>query len=234
MRPNLHDLYVGKVVLATVLLVWAVLLGLDLMQTLLSELGDVGKGGYGFPHALAYLAYTVPRRAYTMFPTAAVIGALMGLGQLAASSELTALRALGLSRKRLSISVAVTMALLTGLMVIGMETVGAWGESQAQTVKNTARNGNVAMARYSGLWAREGDVFLNAQTGDEVVQDGETSVQLRDVRLYEVAPDGRLQSIAHAALAVHGGNGWLLKDVLRTTFHERSVSQKRVPEERWE
>jgi lipopolysaccharide export system permease protein len=232
--PNLHDVYVGKVVLGTVLLVWSVLLGLDLMQTLLSELGDVGKGNYTFPHALAYLAYTVPRRAYTLFPTAAVIGALMGLGQLAASSELTALRALGLSRKRLSISVAVALALLTGLMVLSMETIGAWGESQAAMLKNTARSGNVAMARYSGLWAREGDVFLNAQTGDEVVQDGKTTVQLRDVRLYEVAPDGRLQAIAHAALAVHGADGWLLKDVLRTTFHERSVSQQRVAEERWE
>ena len=31
------------------------------------------------------MLYTVPRRAYKLFPTAAVIGALMGLGQLAAT-----------------------------------------------------------------------------------------------------------------------------------------------------
>jgi len=234
LSPNIHDLYVGKVVLGTVLLVWTVLVGLDVMQALLGELKDIGKGGYSFAHALAYVAYTAPRRAYILFPTSAVIGALMGLGQLAATSELTALRALGLSRRRLSISVAVTLALLTLLMVVGMETVGAWGDNQATVLKNTARNGNVAVARYSGLWAREGDVFLNAQTGDEVVRDGQPEVQLRDVRLYELAGDGRLQSIAHAALAVHGADGWLLKDVRRTTFHARSVEQKQVAEERWE
>jgi lipopolysaccharide export system permease protein len=232
-RPKLHDLYVGKTVLVTVLLVWAVMVGLDAMQALLSELGDVGKGGYQFPHALAYIAYTVPRRAYTLFPTSAVIGALMGLGQLAATSELTALRALGVSRRRLSVSVAAAVALLTALMAFGMETVGAWGENQANVLKSTARNGNV-MARYSGLWAREGDVFLNAQQGDETVKDGKSSVQLRDVRLYEVAPDGRLQSIAHAALAQHESGSWLLQDVQRTVFHDRSVEQRRVDRERWD
>ena len=90
---QLHELYVGRVVLVTVLLVWSVLVGLDVINGVSSELNDLGKGGYTFGHAVAFVAYTIPRRAYTMFPTAAVIGALMGLGQLAASSELIALRA---------------------------------------------------------------------------------------------------------------------------------------------
>ena len=61
---------------------------------------------------------TIPSRAYTLFPTAAVIGVLLGLGQLAASSELTVLRALGLSRKRLSVSVALSLLLLLSLIHI--------------------------------------------------------------------------------------------------------------------
>ena len=40
----------------------------------------------------------------------AVIGSLMGLGQLAASSELTALRSLGLSRRRLGLAVALALS----------------------------------------------------------------------------------------------------------------------------
>ena len=114
--PRLHDTYVGQVVLVTVLLAWAVLVGLDVVMALSGEIGDLGTGNYTFGHAVAWVLYTVPRRAYTMFPTAAVIGSLMGLGQLAASSELTALRALGLSRRRLSVSVAASLALLTLLM----------------------------------------------------------------------------------------------------------------------
>ncbi|RXR02778.1 LPS export ABC transporter permease LptG [Pseudoxanthomonas composti] len=232
LRPNLHDLYVGRVVLVTVLLTWAVLLGLDLMQALSGELKDV-KAGYTLGHAVARVLYTVPRRAYTFFPTAAVIGALMGLGQLAASSELTALRALGLSRRRLSLSVAITMALLTGVMVVGMETVGAWGQSQSDAIMAKVRYGDVAKARYSGLWAREGDTFLNAASGEERVVNGKTDLQLQDVRLYQLDEAGRLMAISHAATAEQQGEDWVLKDVLRTDFGERSVTQAKVPEQRW-
>ncbi|MRT44334.1 LptF/LptG family permease, partial [Xylella fastidiosa subsp. multiplex] len=77
------------------LLTWLVLLGLYVVNGFASEVRDIGKGSYRFGHAIAYIAYTVPRRAYTLFPTAAGIGMLLGLGQLAATSELTALRALG-------------------------------------------------------------------------------------------------------------------------------------------
>ena len=146
--PRLHDTYVGQVVLVTVLLAWAVLVGLDVVMALSGEIGDLGTGNYTFGHAVAWVLYTVPRRAYTMFPTAAVIGSLMGLGQLAASSELTALRALGLSRRRLSISVAAALALLPGLLVVSGETMGQWGQRQADTLKMNARTGNVAMDRY--------------------------------------------------------------------------------------
>lgn len=234
LRPNLHDLYVGRVVLVTVLLVWAVLVGLDVISALSNEVDDLGKGSYTFGHAVAYVAYTIPRRAYTMFPTAAVIGALMGLGQLATSSELIALRAVGLSRRRLSLSVAITLALLTGLMVLGMETVGTWGQAQADTLKTASTSQNLAVAKYSGLWAREGNVFLNAQSGEEKVENGKQWLQLRDVRLYELADDGRLASIVHATTAEHLDDKWVLKNVLRTTFNERSVTQQELLGMRWE
>ena len=234
LRPTLHDLYVGRVVLVSVLLVWSVLVGLDVVNAISSELNDLGKGSYSFGHALAFVAYTIPRRAYMMFPTAAVIGALMGLGQLAVSSELIALRALGLSRMRLSLSVAIALALLTGLMVLGMETLGSWGQTQADRVRTSAITNNAAAATYSGLWAREGNTFLNAQGGEKKVQDGREWLQLRDVRLYELADDGRLASISHATTAENFDNKWVLKNVLRTTFNARSVTQQQLLGLRWE
>ena len=78
--PKLHDLYVARAILATVILAWSVLLGLDLMLALVTEVGDVGKGDYTFAKAIVHVAYSAPRRAYTLFPTAAVIGSLMALG----------------------------------------------------------------------------------------------------------------------------------------------------------
>nr|WP_147653442.1 LPS export ABC transporter permease LptG [Vulcaniibacterium gelatinicum] len=235
MKPllRLHDLYVGRVVFASVLLAWTVLVGLDVVMALFGEAADIGKGRYGIPEALAYLLWTIPRRAYQLFPTAAVIGSLMGLGQLAASSELTALRALGLSRRRLSLAVAAALALLTGLMVLNGETLGPWGNRRADAIKASARSNDLIVAQYSGLWAREGEMFLNAQTGRERSAGDDHWLELREVRLYRFDAEGRLQSAAHAASAEHRPGGWLLRDVRRVHFGERSVREERVAEERW-
>ena len=236
LRPRLHDLYVGRVVLASVLLTWAVLLGFDLMMALSGQLGDLGKGSYDFPTALAVVAYSAPRRAYTIFPYAAVIGSLMGLGQLASTSELTALRALGLSRRRLSASVAAALAILTTLMVINGETLAPWAQLQADQLKLAAKTNNVAIARYQGLWAREGDTFLNAVDGEERVIDGRRTLELRDVRLYRLAPDGGLQSLTRAASAEYDRGGWRLRDVRRIVFSfaPGRASEERLAEDRWE
>src|SRR5690606_19311207 len=201
---------------------------LDLVLATVDELRSVGQGRYGMFEAVTYIAHTVPRRLYMMFPTAAVIGSLMGMGQLAASSELTALRALGVSRRRLSISVALPLLLLTGLMMLNAETLGPWAQRSADMMKSAARSNNMIVAQYSGLWAREGDTFLNAQSGRERSEGGDTWLELDDVRLFEFDPDGRLAAVAHARVAEHRPSGRLLRCVRRTRFAARSA------EERWD
>ena len=231
--PKIHDQYVSRTVVMTVLLTWTVLVGLDAINAMVGEFSDVGKGNYGFLEALTFIVYTLPRRAYTMFPTVAVIGALMALGQLAASSELTALRAVGLSRRRLSVSVAAPLLVLTALMVLSGETLGPWGQHSADALKASAKSNDMTVAQYSGLWAREGDTFLNAQNGREHADGKDTWLELDDVRLFEFDKDGRLESIARAATAEHRNSGWLLRGVKRTYFEDNAVTRTDVAEEHW-
>ncbi len=232
--PRIHTLYVARVVTVTVLLTWAVLVGVDLVISgLLAEIDNIGEGQYGAVSALTYVLYTVPRRAYMMFPTAAVIGTLMGLGQLAASSELTALRALGLSRRRISLAAAAPLALLTVLMILNGETLGPWAQRSGDTMKAAARSNDMVVARYSGLWAREGNTFLNAQVGQQRDEGGRQWLELGDVRLFEFDANGRLVSVARAEIAEHTGDGWLLRDVERTWFEERAVTRTEAMEETW-
>jgi len=232
--PKIHDIYIARVLLLTVLLSWAVLLGLDVVLAIVSEVSDVGKGDYTFGTALLGILMSVPRRAYTLFPTAAVIGTLMGLGQLAGSSELTALRALGLSRRRLGLAVALALSVLTALMVVNGETLAPWGTQRGDGLKASAKSRDMIVAQYSGLWAREGNTFLNAQTGQERNDGHARWLELRDVRLYEFDDAGRLESIARAGSAEHRPGGWLMHNVRRTWFDARSVTQTDVMEERWE
>ncbi len=230
---KLHDAYVARTVVLTVLATWGVLLGLDVVLAFAGEFGEIGKGSYTINHAIAATGLSIPWRGYNLFPTAAVIGSLLGLGQLAASSELTALRALGLSRRRLSVSVAIPLALMTLLMVANGEALAPWGEERSQSLRST-RNQDLVVAQYSGLWAREGGMFLNARTGEQKAGNGDQWLELRGVRLFQFEADGRLQSIANVRVAEHRKGRWLLRDVERTTFGAKSVRRTRVAEERWE
>src|SRR5690606_7194726 len=81
--PKIHVLYVSRMVVMTVLLTWTVLVGLDVVNAMIGEFSDVGKGSYGLLEAVTYIVYTIPRRAYTMSPTLAVSGAPMALAPLA-------------------------------------------------------------------------------------------------------------------------------------------------------
>ena len=233
LRPKLHDHFIARTVIVSVLGTWGVLLGLDVVLAFAGEFGSVGKGGYTINHAIASTGLSIPWRAYTLFPTAAVIGAVLGLGQLAGTSELTALRALGLSRRRLTASVAFALALLTLLMVANGETLAPWGEARGQSIKSL-RNADVVVAQYSGLWAREGEMFLNARSGEQKARGGDHWLELQGVRLFQFENDGRLQSIANVEVAEHRPGGWLLRNVERTNFGPKSVKRSKVAEERWD
>lgn len=228
------DRLVALTVLGALAMVWLVLLGFDLITAFAAELDEIGEGEYSAGSALLYTLYTLPRRAYQLFPTAAVIGCLLGLGALAATSELTALRAAGLSKMRICLGALATVVVLTLAMVIVAETIGPAGEQRAQALAVAAKSKDVTVAKWSGLWAREGDTFLNATHGRVKGEGAQTLVELDGVRLYEFSADGRLQSIALARRAEHRDGEWTLFDVRRSRFLERSVESATVARERWD
>lgn len=231
--PHRLDRYVARHVLLATLGVWAVLLGFDVILDFAGELKDVGKEGYSLSHAVMYEVFTLPRRLYTLFPTVAVIGSLLGLGGLAARSELTAMRAAGVSKLQIGLGALLPLAMITVLMIVNMETIAPAGEQRAQMLAS-AKSGQLIMARYSGLWAREGQLFLNARAGGPRVEGEESWIELQDVRLYQFDGDGRLRSLAQAKTAEHRGDKWMLHDVERAHFLPRAVHVDKIATEQWD
>jgi lipopolysaccharide export system permease protein len=232
--PRLHDRYVAYAVLRSVLATWAVLLAFDLVIAFADESGDIGDGGYTMSHALLSVLYTVPRRLYMLFPSAAVIGSVLGLGGLAAGSELIALRAAGLSKLRISLGAALSITIMTALMALVGETVGPAGEQRAQAVVTAAKSRDLIVDRFSGVWAREESMFLYAAQGLQRGQGEQRWVELIDVRMFEFEPDGRLASIAQVERAEHRSTGWTLFGIARTRFGERSATLETVARETWD
>ena len=234
LRLRRSDQLVAMGVLGALSTVWAILVGFDVITAFAAELDELGQGNYDALTAALYTAYSIPRRAYTLFPTAALIGCLLGMGALAATSELTALRSAGLSRLLISCGALLVVAILTLLMVVVGETAGPAGEQRAQALEVSAKSSDVAVAGGSGVWAREGDTFLNAHHGRSVGLGAESTIVLDGVRLYEFDPEGRLESIAVAQRAEHRDNAWTLFDVRRSFFGGNEVTNETVPQEHWD
>jgi lipopolysaccharide export system permease protein len=228
------DRLVAMSVLGSLLMVWLVLTGFDAVTQFLRQLGSVGKHGYTLSNAVVYVLVTFPRRAYEMFGNAALIGGLLGLGGLAGTGELTALRAAGMSRLRIAGSaVGVVAVLIVGVVILG-ETAAPWGDQQAQAMQLRMKSGDLGVGTNSGLWARDGNTIINASGTSLKQRDGVSSVQLSDVRVFTFGKDGQLNHFAWAKTAEHDGGEWVLHDVRNTTLDAQGTHASTVASQPWQ
>lgn len=226
------DRLVAMAVLAAVLMTWTTLVALDAFRIFIGEMNSVGQGHYTVAKAATYVLLTVPRRFYEMFGYAALIGGLLGLGSLANSGELTALRAAGLSRLRICASVALCLGVLTIATVVLGETLGPYGERKAQALQLAAQSNDVALAKGGALWARDGTTVIGARHGR--ARGGKGEVDLDGVRVFEFDGAGRLASLSLADAAVYKDGQWTLHDMRRTTFGGDSATSNTIATQHWQ
>jgi lipopolysaccharide export system permease protein len=228
------DRLVGMTVVGSLLTTWLVLTGFDVVTQLLRQLGYVGRNGFTTFDAVSYVLVTVPRRLYEYFIFAAVIGGLMGLGSLAGNGELTALRAAGMSRLRIAASaVGVVAVLVVGVTVMG-ETAAPWGDQQAQAIQLRMKANHLGLSGSTGLWARDGNRMVNAKATLIKQVQGHNVVQLADVRVFTLTPDGQVSRFDWARSAEHDGRQWTLHDVRTTTLDAAGTHTSTRASERWD
>ncbi|HEX7325425.1 MAG TPA: LptF/LptG family permease, partial [Rhodanobacteraceae bacterium] len=216
-RIKRADALIAGSVLGGLLLTWLVLTGLDAFIQFANQISNIGHNGYSLGKAVAYILLTVPRRAYQWFVFAALIGSLIGVGALATTGELTALRAAGMSKLRISLSVTgLVAALMIGVFVLG-ETAAPAGTQRAQEIQLQRTSGSLTH-QASGLWERNGDVIINAKAALARMVHGQAAVELADVRIFGFNDAGELTSFRHAKLATEAGKSWVLHDVRDTTL----------------
>lgn len=220
------DRYIAKMVLSGTLMVLLVLAGLLAFVDFVGEIGEVGKGHYGIFDAVAYVLLSLPKRMYELFPTAVLLGSLLGLGTLASNSELTVMRAAGVSVSRFVRSV-LQAGLLLVIFVAGIgELVVPPSERQAQTIRATALQQTVTFGGAHGLWARDGRRYIHVGR----VYPG---YNLGDVSIYELDAERRLVRVTHAASASYKDGQWLLRNIQRSDIGVGKVSQEKIRSEKW-
>jgi len=219
--------YLAREIFAASALVLVAFLGLFAFFDFINELEDVGKGGYTLYQALVYVGLTLPARVYELMPIAVLIGTLYALATLAKNSEITVMRASGMSNALLTSVLGLIGGVFAVLIFLVGEYVAPPAEAAAEEWKLTATQATVSQQLRSGLWVKDGRLVLNVRT---LMPDR----SMRGARIYAFDEDYALESIAEAATGVFDGSGeWKLLDVQRTRFHGDRTEVERLPEIRW-
>jgi lipopolysaccharide export system permease protein len=205
------DRYIARAILSGTGMVMAVLLALALLFTFIGEQGDVGQGHYTAVSALWYAVLSLPAQGWALLPIGALIGSLLGLGQLARGSELIVLRASGVSVARLAASALLAALLLIAIEVMAGELLAPPLEQAAKQMKAFARFSNVDFGA-GGAWVRDGNLILNVERLSAVRQFG-------GMMVFELSPEHRLLSIGRAAHATADAKSrWLLSGYAESRF----------------
>lgn len=228
MGLRVFERYLAREIYAATALVLAAFLALFAFFDLVHELGDLGKGNYQLHHAVGYVLLTLPGYAYELLPIAVLIGSLYALTLLARHSEITVLRASGLSTGVLLAALAKTGALFVVLTFLLGEFVAPPAERAAQQLRLQAMSSVVAQEFRSGLWIKDELAFVNVR---EVLPD----TSLQGVRIYQFDQNHQLRSISDAKSGRYlPPDRWQLTDVAETRFEGDRIRIAHLPESDWQ
>ncbi|SIT07162.1 LPS export ABC transporter permease LptG [Neptunomonas antarctica] len=219
------DRYIGAQVLGAVFVILLIVIGLDLIFEFVEQAGEITKS-YGFTDVLIYLILRVPSRIYEFLPLASLVGSLVGLGMLASNSELTVMRAAGISIQRIVMAVLKPAMLLAALALILGEYVVPQTEQLAQSSRALAQSAGKALGSQHGVWHREGNQFIHIN----VVQP---NGKIRGITRYTFNDERQMQASSFAKSGLYTKEGWVLDSVVSTLFYDDHTAVEQRDQEVW-
>ncbi|HZT00931.1 MAG TPA: LPS export ABC transporter permease LptG [Steroidobacteraceae bacterium] len=211
------DRYIVRTILGAVALVMVVLLILGGLFVFIGQQGDIGVGHYTVVDAMWYTLLNLPQQVYQLLPITALIGSVIGFGQLARGSEITVIRATGVSVARLAGTTLLVAALLIALEGALGEFVAPQLQEAANQQKAFSKYNSVGFGGGAGAWVRDGGLILNVAR-----QSG--SRQFVGMQVFELSPQHSLIAIGRAASATAAGqHTWMLGGYTESRFFYRSV-----------
>ncbi|HBY86999.1 MAG TPA: lipopolysaccharide ABC transporter permease LptG, partial [Colwellia sp.] len=220
------DFYIGRVITSTTFITLAVFVSVSGIIKFVEQMRAIGRGNYDLAHAALYVLYAVPRDIEVFFPMSALIGGLIGIGMLASNSELIVMQAAGLSRLDIIKSVMKTAVILIMVSMAIGEWLAPSGEAKAREIRAQAISGGSLIAAKNGVWAKDGDYFVNI---GEVLDRG----QLKKVQIYGFNDELKIDSWLSAKSAIYQDKSWLLSDVEEFSLTDDEIITKSHSQKIW-
>ena len=218
-------IYFIQHLVSTILLVLLVLLSFDVAFAFFGEVADIGRGHNTFGHLLQRISLSLPRRLYELLPMAALIGVMLGAGNLATQGELLAARTAGLSLSRF-MSWLVVAGLLVFIPAAWLgEYIAPMAGQQANRMRTQALFSQVTVQQDQGIWIRDGSRYVHIGS---VAGNG----SLQDIEVYEFTDNQRLRNASKIRAGKYAASGWQLEDVKQTRFNTDSIDVIKMAHQR--
>ena len=210
------DRYIRATIIQNTLLVTLMLASLFSFLEIMEQLSDLDQGNYDIGSAASYVLLTLPRRITDLMPVIAMLGTAFALNTLARGSELVAMRAAGVSIRRIVLAVFKTGLLMMLLVVLLDQFITPPLDQYALRERNAAISGETQQAfqQGAGYWAQKDGRFVHIRGMDH----GRVPA---DLDIFEFDQHGQLSRYLHAASADPARNGeWVLRDVQSKTIND--------------
>lgn len=227
---DLLDRHVRVAVLMSIAVVLGVIVSLDLIFSLIDELGESGSD-YSVGNALAFVAMTTPTSIYELFPFAALGGTIFGLGILASNNELVVMQTAGVHKWRIVAAVLKPALLVMVLSLVIGEYVSPPLEQVANSNKAIQLSGNSSINSEAGTWRKIGNDFIHINA---IAPGGR---QLIGVSRYTIDDNRQLISASFAESAEYieddGDPYWRMSNVQLSLFEGTRISTSTYLQEDW-
>lgn len=201
------------------------LVAIHAFVTFVAQLDETGQG-FGYRQLLLYVLLLLPGGLYVMLPIIAMLGTLLGLGTLASQSELTAMRAAGVSLLRIGGATLGAGAILGVLALVMGDWLAPEGELHAEALRTEARSGVRAGLGGRPVWLREGENVFNIQ---RLLSEDHIAA----VEIYTLGPDLNLQAVTAVDEGLYSEGAWHFRGVKRTEFGAASARTVEMADMTW-
>ncbi len=203
--PNILDRYIGAMYLRTAAISFAALLGIFYIATFIDKTDKLFKGQATTGMVFQLLGYMTPQFIYFVIPLAALLGVLVTFGLLSRTSELSVMKACGISLYRVAAPLLV-LSLGWSAILYGLEQhVMAQANERADALDSTIRGRPPRTSTpLSRRWVvgKDGDIYHYSQFDQQ-------KKTLTNLEIYALSKDSwRLDSQTFTSSARFDGQRW--------------------------
>lgn len=213
------DAYIRDHVISSTIIVLLVVMAVEGLLEFIDQLADIGTAHYTLLDGLMYTAMQLPYDLYKLFPMAGFLGCLLGLGKLASTSQLTVMRASGVSKNQIAWIVVKSAVLMMILVILVGEFFAPKLQLYAQNQKAEKMSTAVGAKVPANLWFRNGAQFVNF---DKL----KNNHLAKGVLMFDINSDHELVSAAFAKTAIYENNLWRMQNVAQSLFSPEQIQVK--------